>query len=204
MIARIQAAKPDWVMTLLVGQNQHNYYPQAAAAGLKYPMASTVNMAQGYEHKRFKPPSLANMYATVNYIEEVDTPQSKAFVAKWKAKFPNEPYINQEAENSYHAVYLYKQMVERAGGSTMRADLRAVIAKGDVCVDAPEGKVCIDPKSQHASHTIYMARVGDDHSITFPKVWNDIKPYWLGDAGCDLTKKDPMAQYTPSNPPPKP
>jgi hypothetical protein len=81
--------------------------------------------------------------------------------------------------------------------------LRAVIAKGDVCVDAPEGKVCIDPKSQHASHTIYMARVGDDHSITFPKVWNDIKPYWLGEAGCDLTKKDPMQQYTPSNPPPK-
>ena len=32
VIARIQGAKPDWVMTLLVGQNQHNYYPQAAAA----------------------------------------------------------------------------------------------------------------------------------------------------------------------------
>lgn len=48
VIARIQQAKPDWVMTLLVGQNHHNYYPQAAAAGLKYPMASTVNMAQGY------------------------------------------------------------------------------------------------------------------------------------------------------------
>ena len=66
-----------------------------------------------------------------------------------------------------------------------------------------EGKVCIDPKSQHASHTIYLAVVGEDHSITFPKVWNDIKPYWLGDAGCDLTKSDPSAQYTPSNPPPK-
>ena len=49
-IARIQAAKPDWVFTLLVGTNQSNYYPQAAAAGLEYPMASTVNMAQGYEH----------------------------------------------------------------------------------------------------------------------------------------------------------
>ena len=43
VIARVQQAKPDWVMTLLVGQNQHNYYPQQAAAGLKLPMASTVN-----------------------------------------------------------------------------------------------------------------------------------------------------------------
>ncbi|GJD49253.1 Aliphatic amidase expression-regulating protein [Methylobacterium crusticola] len=203
-IQNIQKAKPDILMTLLVGTAQASYYEQAAAANLKIPMGSSVNVGQGYEHKRFQPPSLANMYVTTNYIEEVDTPSSKAFLAKWKAKFPNEPYVNQEAENSYHAVYLYKQMVERASGSTKRADLRKVIAAGDVCVDAPEGKVCIDPKSQHASHTIYLAKVDEKHAISFPKTWDDIKPYWLGQAGCDLTKKDPMAQYTPSNPPPKP
>jgi branched-chain amino acid transport system substrate-binding protein len=201
-IQNIQKAKPDFVVTLLVGAAQASYYEQAAAAKVNLPMASSVNVGQGYEHKRFAPPSLANMYVTTNYIEEVDSPKSKEFLAKWKAKFPNEPYVNQEAENSYHAIYLYKQMVERAK-STKKADIRKVIAQGDVCVDAPEGKVCIDPKSQHASHTIYLARVGEDHSISFPKIWNDIKPYWLGDAGCDLTKSDPKAQYTPSNPPPK-
>jgi branched-chain amino acid transport system substrate-binding protein len=202
-IQNIQKAKPDVLVTLLVGTAQASYYEQAAAANLKIPMASSVNVGQGYEHKRFKPPSLANMYVTTNYIEEVDTPASKDFLKRWKAKFPSEPYINQEAENSYHAIYLYKQMVERAKGSTKRDDLRKIVAAGDVCFDAPEGKVCIDPKSQHASHTIYLAKVGDDHSISFPKVWNDIKPYWLGEAGCDLTKSDPSAQYTPSNPPPK-
>lgn len=199
-IQNIQTAKPDVLVTLLVGTAQASYYEQAGAASLKVPMASSVNVGQGYEHKRFKAPSLANMYATVNYIEEVDTPASKAFVEKWHKKFPNEPYINQEAENSYSAVYLYKQMVERAK-STKRDDIRKVIAQGDVCFDAPEGKVCIDPKSQHMSHTIYLAHVGEDHTIDFPKVWQDVKPYWLGDLGCDLTKSDPSAQYTPSNPP---
>ena len=202
-IQNIQAAKPDVLVTLLVGTAQASYYEQAGAANLKVPMASSVNVGQGYEHKRFKPPSLANMFATVNYIEEVDTPASKAFVERWHKKFPDEPYINQEAENSYTAVYLYKSMIERAGGKTDKESLRAEIAKGDVCFDAPEGKVCLDPKSQHMSHTIYLAKVGEDHSITFPKVWNDIKPYWLGEAGCDLTKNDPSEQYTPSNPPPK-
>ncbi|WP_373289595.1 urea ABC transporter substrate-binding protein [Aureimonas glaciei] len=201
-IQNIQTAKPDVLVTLLVGTAQASYYEQAGAANLKVPMASSVNVGQGYEHKRFKPPSLANMYVTTNYIEEVDTPESKAFLAKWKAKFPDEPYVNQEAENSYLAVYLYKQMVERAK-STDHDAIRKVIAEGDVCMDAPEGRVCIDPKSQHMSHTIYLAKVGDDHSITFPKVWQDIKPYWLGEAGCDLTKSNPEAQYTPSNPPPK-
>lgn len=199
-IQNIQTAKPDVLVTLLVGTAQASYYEQAGAANLKVPMASSVNVGQGYEHKRFKAPSLANMYATVNYIEEVGTPASKAFVEKWHKKFPTEPYINQEAENSYSAVYLYKQMVERAK-STKRDDIRKVIAQGDVCFDAPEGKVCIDPKSQHMSHTIYLAHVGEDHTIDFPKVWQDVKPYWLGDSGCDLTKSDPSEQYTPSNPP---
>ncbi|MBO0904795.1 urea ABC transporter substrate-binding protein [Jiella sonneratiae] len=201
-IQNIQKAKPDFLVTLLVGTAQASYYEQAVSANLHVPMASSVNVGQGYEHKRFKPPSLANMYVTTNWIEEVDNPASKAFVEKWHKKFPDEPYINQEAENSYIAVYLYKQMVERAH-STDHDAIRKVIAEGDVCMDAPEGHVCIDPKSQHMSHTIYLAKVNEDHSISFPKVWDDIKPYWLGEVGCDLTKENPEAQYTPSDNPKK-
>jgi branched-chain amino acid transport system substrate-binding protein len=200
-IQNIQATEADFVVTLLVGAAQASYYEQAASANVGLPMASSVNVGQGYEHKRFTPPSLANMYVTTNYIEEIDTPASKAFVEKFRAMFPDEPYINQEAANSYIAMYLYKQMVERAD-STDHDAIRAILAEGDVCFDGPSGNVCLDPKSQHMSHTIYLAKVNDDHSIEFPKVWEDIKPYWLGDAGCDLTKNDPSAQYTPSSPPP--
>ena len=200
-IQNIQAAKPGFVVTLLVGAAQASYYEQAAAANVNLPMASSVNVGQGYEHKRFTPPSLKDMYVTTNFIEEVDTPAAKAFVEKFRARFPDEPYINQEAANSYIAMYLYKQMVERAG-TTDRAALLAELAKGDVCFDGPSGKVCLDPKSQHMSHTIYLAKVEADHSISFPTVWENIAPYWLGEAGCDLTKNDPSAQYTPSSPPP--
>ncbi len=200
-IQNIQAAKPGFVVTLLVGAAQASYYEQAAAANVNLPMASSVNVGQGYEHKRFTPPSLKDMYVTTNFIEEVDTPAAKAFVEKFRARFPDEPYINQEAANSYIAMYLYKQMVERAG-TTEHAALRAELAKGDVCFDGPSGKVCLDPKSQHMSHTIYLAKVEADHSISFPTVWENIAPYWLGEAGCDLTKNDPSAQYTPSSPPP--
>ncbi len=201
-IQNIQAAKPGFVVTLLVGAAQASYYEQAAAANVNLPMASSVNVGQGYEHKRFTPPSLKDMYVTTNFIEEVDTPAAKAFVEKFRARFPDEPYINQEAANSYIAMNLYKLMVERAG-TTDHAALRAEIAKGDVCFDGPSGKVCLDPKSQHMSHTIFLAKVEADHSISFPTVWENIAPYWLGDAGCDLTKNDPSAQYTPSSPPPQ-
>ena len=110
---------------------------------------------------------------------------------RWHAKFPNEPYINQEAENSYLAVYLYKQMVERAKGSTKRTTCARWSPRAMSASMRRKGKVCIDPKSQHTSHTIYLAKVDEDHSISFPKTLDNIKPYWLGEAGCDLTKKQP-------------
>lgn len=200
-IQNIQASDADFVVTLLVGAAQASYYEQAASADVGLPMASSVNVGQGYEHKRFTPPSLSQMYVTTNYIEEIDTPESKAFIEKFRAKFPDEPYINQEAANSYIAMNLYKQLVERAG-TTEREALLDVLGEGDVCFDGPSGNVCLDPKSQHMSHTIFLAKVEEDHSISFPKVWNDIAPYWLGEAGCDLTVSDPSDQYTPSNPPP--
>ncbi|MEM1361241.1 MAG: urea ABC transporter substrate-binding protein [Pseudomonadota bacterium] len=200
-IQNIQGSDADFVVTLLVGAAQASYYEQAAAADVGLPMASSVNVGQGYEHKRFTPPSLASMYVTTNYIEEIDTPESQAFVEKFRAAFPDEPYINQEAANSYIAMNLYKQLVERAG-TTEHDALRGIIAEGDVCFDGPSGGVCLDPKSQHMSHTIFLAKVEDDHSISFPKVWENIAPYWLGDSGCDLTQNDPSAQYTPSSPPP--
>src|SRR5690606_42110853 len=56
---------------------QASYYEQAASANLGLPMASSVNVGQGYEHRRFTPPSLKDMYVTTNYIEEVDTPADR-------------------------------------------------------------------------------------------------------------------------------
>lgn len=200
-ISDIQGEDVDFVVTLLVGSAQASYYEQAASAELDLPMASSVNVGQGYEHKRFSPPSLEDMHVTTNFIEEVDTPAANDFVEKFYDRFPDAPYVNQEAANSYIAMYLYKEMVERAGGSTAKEDLREIIAEGDVCFDGPSGTVCLDPKSQHMSHNIFLAKVDGNHEISFPKTWENIEPYWLGEVGCDLTESDPSAQYTPSDNP---
>lgn len=201
-IQNIQKVKPDFVMTLLVGNLQSAFFEQQAAANLNLPMGSSIQVGQAYEHKRFKPPALKNMYVTPNYIEEVDSPASNDFKKRFKAKYPDEPYISQEAANAYDAVYIYKAAVEKAKSTNMTA-VRKALEGGDICTSGPQGKVCMDPKSHHMSHTIYLAHVKDDHSIEFPKVWNDIKPYWLGEAGCNLAAKADYSQYTPSNPPKK-
>ena len=91
-IARIQQAKPDWLMMYITGQNHSNYYPQANAAGIKIPMGSSINIAQGYEHRRFKPPALARFHVTASYMEEIPTPRNRKFVAAVARRcFPTSP-----------------------------------------------------------------------------------------------------------------
>ncbi len=201
-IQNVQKAKPDWLMMLNVGAAQDSFFEQAAAAKLGLPMGSPIKVMLGFEHKRFQPPALENMHAVANWFEEIDTPEAEAFKKRWRAKFPDEKYINDMGYNAYVAINLYKNLVE-AAKSTDKAKLREVIATGKACVQAPEGNICVDPKSQHMSHHMRMIGVQADHSVKVIQDFGIIQPYWLGEIGCDLTKADPKAQYAPSNLPKK-
>jgi branched-chain amino acid transport system substrate-binding protein len=201
-IQNIQKAKPDWILTINVGAAQDSFFEQASAAKLDLPMGSSIKVMLGFEHKRFAPPALNKMNATANWFEEIDTPEAEAFKKRWRAKFPNETYINDMGYNAYNALYMYKALVEKAK-STKLDDLRKVIGTGEACIEAPEGKVCIDPKSQHTSHRMRLISVGPKHEIKVEKDYGVIQPYWLGEIGCDLTKKNDKDQYTPSHLPKK-
>ena len=206
-IQKIQKAKPDVLMTLLVGAKQASFYEQQASAGLKIPMGTSINVGQAYEHKRFAPPALENMYVTVNYIEEVHDviksgefhDKSKDYVKRFRALYPDEPYINMESANAYNAIYIYAKAVEKAGTTETMKVVEAL--ESGISQDGPSCVVTMDPKSHHGSHTIFLIEVGKGHKVSIPKIWKDIKPYWLGESGCDLANKADYSQYTPSNPP---
>ena len=85
-------------------------------------------------------------------------PTSKAFVEKFHAKFPNEPYINQEAANSYIAAQPL-QADGGAGGVDRRATHRArSLDEGDVCFDGPVGQCLPRPEEPaHVAHDLPRA-----------------------------------------------
>ena len=199
VIARVQQAKPDWVMTLLVGQNQQNYYPQAAAAGLKFPMASTVNMAQGYEHKRFKPPSLANMHNAIQYQLEVPTARNRAFVKRWMAMFPEDQYIGEMAQNTYFTIHLYAKAA-RLAGTTDQATLKKALELG-WSIEAPEGSVFLEPGTHHCAHYIRLAVCDENHNVKFVRDWPSIQAWWLQRLGVNLIRNPEYKQYTPDEDP---
>jgi branched-chain amino acid transport system substrate-binding protein len=199
VISRIQQAKPDWVMTLLVGQNQHNYYPQAAAAGLRLPMVSTVNMAQGYEHRRFKPPSLAGMHNAIQYQMEVPTNRNRVFVDRWMKMFPNDQYIGEMAQNTYFTIHLYAKAV-RLAGTTDQERVKKALEAGWT-IEAPEGAVFLEPGTHHCAHYIRLAVCDENHNVSFPRSWPSIEPWWLQRLGVNLIKHPEYKQYVPDEDP---
>jgi ABC-type branched-subunit amino acid transport system substrate-binding protein len=78
-IQNIQAAEPDWLMTLTVGNSQASFHEQAPAAGLKIPMGSSITIGLGFEHKRFISPAMENMHGAMNWSEKVSSTDADAF-----------------------------------------------------------------------------------------------------------------------------
>jgi len=188
-INRIQEEDPDLLVTLLVGSNHASFYDQKNAAGLDVPMSTTVNMAQGYEHRRFDPPALANMYVGVNYMEEIPTDRNQDFVSRYYDRWPDADYLGQMAQNSYFTTYLYKQAVEKAG-TTDQDEVLSVLDEEPMTVEAPEGTVTTDPETHHVTHQIRLARADENHEISFQNQ-QAVEPYWLRETpypGCDLTQ----------------
>ena len=198
-ISRIQKADPDWLMMYITGQNHSNYYPQSNAAGVRYPMGSSINMAQGYEHKRFAAPALAGMHVAVNYMEEIPTQRNQAFVKRWRAMFPDEAYISQQAQNAYIATHLYA-IAARLAKTTEQAAVLEALESG-IGLEAPEGWVFMDPATHHLSHYIRMARCEKDHTINFVQEWPHIEPWWTRRLGVNLVKHPEFKQYTPEEDP---
>jgi urea transport system substrate-binding protein len=198
-INKIQQAKPNILVTLLAGGPQYSFYEQWGTSGIKgLPMASTVTIAEAYEHKQFKPPALANMYVTAPFIEELasKTPEAKTFVDNFRKKFPDEKYIGMEAETEYDGFYLYAEAVKKAGTTEKEAVIKAL--ESGISINSPSGKVTIDGKSHHVIKNLWLIHTDDNQNIEFVKLLEQVHPDWLSTVkGVDLTKKNDNKQYTP-------
>jgi urea transport system substrate-binding protein len=196
-IQNIQNAKPDFVVTIMVGGNQASFYQQQSSAGLNKPMISSIAIAASHEHKTFAAPTMEGMFVPANFVDELDIASAKEFLSRFHARFSDAPYVGQIAVDSYNAVYLYAAAVEKAR-TTDKPAVRGALESG-ICMDGPGGEVCIDPKSHHTSMSIYLAEVKKDHSIVVDQTWKGVRPSWLAEIGCDLTKNPDTSQYTPTN-----
>jgi urea transport system substrate-binding protein len=160
-IAKIQAAKPDYVWSALVGGAHISFYRQWAAAGMakKIPMASTT-FALGNEHIVLSPEEANGIVVCYNYFQELNTPVNTAFVERFHKRFGADyPYITGLAVGTYQGFMLWAEAVKQAK-SVDRMTVIKTLETG-ISVEAPSGKVTIDPPTHHCVLDVHIAEVKD-------------------------------------------
>jgi len=160
-IQKIQAAKPDMVMSALVGGAHISFYRQYAAAGMNknIPIASTT-FGVGNEHQAISAAEGDGMIVAYSYFEEIDTPANKDFVARFKKRFgADAPYLNELAARTYEGVMLWAEGVRKAGSTDRMKVIEAL--ESPIAIEGPSGTVTIDAKTHHATQNVYLAELKD-------------------------------------------
>lgn len=160
-ISKIQSARPDVLLSALVGSNHTAFYRQWQAAGMKtkIPIASTtfglVNELATLD------PDVSNGIVTgYGYFQELDTPTNKAFLDAVHKKFgQNVPYLGEPAATTYEGFHLWAEGVRKAGSLAHPKVIKAL--DSGISFHGPSGDVAIDPASHQTIRNAYLGKAED-------------------------------------------
>lgn len=196
-ISKIQKSGADAVFLAMVGNNQASFFDQWANAGITdKTLMSLSNFCSYYEHKKVDAPALAGSLTATSYMEEFDTEASKEFVEKYRAKYPEEPYITANCSIAYNAVHVWAEAVKKAK-STKTEDVLKAIENDTIEFNGPGGHIKVEGKTHHLITDISLIKINEQHNAEIVKTYKDVEPTYLLDKGIDLSKEDPKTQYTP-------
>jgi len=187
-ISKIEAAKPDMIVSALVGGAHISFYRQWAAAGLnkKIPLASTT-FAGGNEHIVLSPAECDGFLVCYNYFQNLETAQNKAFKERFYKRFGADyPNITELAMGTYQGFKLWAEGVKKAG-SLDRMKVIAALESG-ISIDGPSGKVTIDAETHHCVLNVSIAEV-KNKQLNIVETFQQQKPSDTS-AVCNL-KKNP-------------
>jgi urea transport system substrate-binding protein len=197
VIQRLQAAKPDVVMSLLVGGNHIAFYRQFAAAGLKGKIAIvSATFGLGNEQVVLKPEEAEGIVVIYPYFQELDNPANKKWVAAWHKRFGEKyTYITDSACTVWNGWHLWAMAADKAK-SIEPAKVIAALESG-LAFDSPEGEIKLDAKSHHVVHSVHLAKVNDKNGFTIMQSFANVEPTDTKKV-CDLiANPKEHKQYTP-------
>jgi urea transport system substrate-binding protein len=193
----LQEARPDTVMSLLVGGNHIAFYRLFAAAGLRDQMKIvSPTFGLGNEQVVLSPDESAEITVAYPYYQELETPANEEFVARWHEQFGDDyPYITDSANVVWTGWHLWAQAVEEAGTTEMDPVIEAL--ESGLTFEAPEGPVTMDGPSHHLVHNVHIARANDQNGFDIIETFEGVEPSFEQEV-CDLVAEpDQHTQFTP-------
>lgn len=147
VINKIKAAKPDVIVSTIVGGSNVGFYKQLASAGITGKNTTIMAMAVSEEEAiGIGAENLVGVHTIMGYFQNIQSPANKAFVSKFKAKYGADRVVGDTMEAGYIAVYLWKLAVEKAKSLEVA---KVVAASSGISYDAPEGKIKFHASNHH-------------------------------------------------------
>ncbi|MFN8442386.1 MAG: urea ABC transporter substrate-binding protein [Caldilineaceae bacterium] len=170
IISKIQEAAPDAIFNTLNGDSNVAFFKQFKDAGFTAESLPVMSVSVAEEEVRgIGTEYLAGHFTAWNYYQTVDTPENKKFVEAYKAAYGADRVTSDPAEAGYFGVYLWKEMVEKAG-STDVAKVKEAAKSNEISFAAPEGMVKIDGETQHTYKIVRIGKVNTEGLID--TVWS--------------------------------
>ncbi|WP_060907683.1 urea ABC transporter substrate-binding protein, partial [Streptomyces scabiei] len=168
IVNKVKDAGADAVFNTLNGDSNVAFFKEYKSAGLAAKSLPVLSVSIAEEEvKSIGTQYLEGQLTAWNYYETTPGAANTKFVAAYQAAYGKDKPTSDPMEAAYISVYLWKEMVEKAGSFDVP---KVKKASGGIELDAPEGKVTVDGATQHVYKTARIGRIGSDGLIE--EVWN--------------------------------
>lgn len=182
-LSKIQSAKPDVVVSLLVGGAQQGFYRQFAAAGLQnqFKIVTPV-FGDGQEQQLVGPKATNGVVVAYPYLQELNTPANTKFRELWRNNYGDQ-YINPSAVSAYNAWLLWAAAVKKAGSLDRDKVIKAL--ESGITIDSPAGPVTMNGGSHHVTQNVYVGEGQPDGTFKVIDTFDNVAPSYENE-NCDL------------------
>ena len=170
-VAKIADVKPDFVFNTINGSSNVGFIKAYTEAGLGADNSPIISVSIAEEEAPAMGADLTGQYASWNYFQSVENPENEVFIKAFQAKYGADRPTSDPMQAAYVSMYLYKNMVEKAGSFCVDA-----VNEGSdgVTFQAPEGLVTVNGDNHHIAKTGLIGQINAENQ--FDIVWDSGEP----------------------------
>lgn len=174
IVKDICKAQSDVIISSLFGDSNLSFFNELAAQGIKPGDVNSPGSKKDCipvlalsvsedELRDLRPDVVRGHLAARTYFQSLRRASNQDFVKKFRDRYGRDRVVNDMGAAAYAQIYLWKLAVEKAK-STATDDVRKAL-HGGITFDAPEGKIRIDPKTQHLTKYFRLGRIREDRQF---------------------------------------
>jgi urea transport system substrate-binding protein len=172
VVAKVRQTQPDVILSTVVGDSNRSFFRALRAAGVTTERTPVISF--GITETELRGLSIKDMagdYLAWNYFQEVDRPENKEFVRRFRERFGSQRGTCDPMESAYTSVHLWARAVEAAKSFDPKAVREAI---RDQTYEAPGGVVRVDAETLYTWNTVRLGRIAPSGRVEV--VWGSEKP----------------------------